>query len=256
MREAIATAVLSVLGEQEVVGIYSHGSSLKRWTSPIDYVPELSDVDVQLVLVNPDLLETDLDRTFAVQADYERRFSESVPAPLHTPRPQIMVINRELGNPEFLSGPVGTAITMFGSPFEEVRPQPDHAFVAAVDKKSLLSDVHASWTAKLPSHLIDRPAKFLWQPLRDMSWRISPLAPRVLSVLGASFEEAWGQNRSGLILSLRDRGETEFADTYARFYLEGWKFFKSGYVDSGAARRALSAGLGAIAQASKIASWR
>ncbi|MGE3073745.1 MAG: hypothetical protein AB7N24_06600 [Dehalococcoidia bacterium] len=253
MRESISEAILTVLGESEVIGIYSHGSSLKPWATPIDYVPELSDVDVQIVLRDPATLDEDLARTFAVQAEYERLFAARVPAPLHVPRPQIMVINRELGNPEFLSGPPGTAVTLFGQPFEKVRPQPDHTFVAAVDGKTLRNDAHDRWIAGLPAHLIDRPAKFLWQPLRDMSWRISPLAPRVLSVLGAGFEEAWGQNRSGLFSSLRNHGQPEFAETYARFYLEGWAFFQSNYTDADSARRGLLAGLAALRQAKDIA---
>src|SRR5205814_10092859 len=97
MRASIVEAVLANLGESEVVAVLAHGSSLKPWDSLIDYVPELSDVDVQLVLKDPDPFERDLERALAIQSDYERRFAARVPHPCHIPRPQIMVINRQLG---------------------------------------------------------------------------------------------------------------------------------------------------------------
>ena len=253
MREAITEAILTVLGEAEVIAILGHGSSLKHWDSPIDYVPEISDVDVQVVLRDPGLLDDHLENALAIQRQYERRYAQRKPTSRHFPRPQIMVINRLLTSPEFLSGPPGTGATLYGKPFEELRPQPDPRFVTEVDRKTLLGDANRPWLENLPSHIIDRPGKFLFQPLRDLSWRVAPLAPRVLSVLGARFEEAWGQNRTGLVQSLNAHGQPEFADAYAGFYLEGWNFFLSGYSDADAARRALLAGRDVLERAVEVA---
>jgi hypothetical protein len=144
-------------------------------------------------------------------------------------------------------------VTLFGTAQYDVRPQPDPDFVAQVDLKTLLEDTNAPWIAKLPDHVMDRPGKFLWQPLRDLSWRVAPTAPRVLSVLGAGFEESWGQNRTGLVRSLRARSQEAFADSYVSFYLEGWNFFLSGYRDADAARRALLAGRDVLIRATDIA---
>jgi hypothetical protein len=240
LRESIVEAVLAGLPEGSVLGVYAGGSSLKPWDSVIDYVPELSDVDVHVLLTDPDLLERDLGRSFALQADYEARFAARVPAPLHYPRPQIMVINRHLANPAFLAGPPGTSRTLHGKEHDEVRPQPsDPEFVRAVDRESLLNPREQEWIGRLADHVFDRPAKYLWQPVRDASWRVAPTGPRVLSILGASFAEAWGHNRTGVCERLLAAGQHDLAASYAGYYLEGWRFFLSGYRDSDAARQAL-----------------
>ena len=243
MRQSVLEALLANLGAGQFVGIYAHGSSLKRWRSPIDYVPELSDVDVQVVLRNPELLTGDLDRALAIEADYERRFSQRVPDPLHLPRPQIQVINRELEIPEFLPSPPGCSQTLFGRPINEVRPQPDPAFVVRVDRATLQQTANLEWIAKLPMWLIDRPGKYTWQALRDMAWRVSPTGSRALSALGAGFEEAWGGERTHIVERLVLRGQEELATSYAAFYLGGWAFFLSGYADADSARAALKAGV-------------
>lgn len=240
MRESIVEAVLAVLGEVGVLGVYGGGSSLKQWDSPIDYVPELSDVDVHLLLEDPADLEADLERSLAVQADYERRFAGRCPEPLHYPRPQIMVINRQLAEPKFMPGPRNTTRTLYGRPYEEVRPQSaDAGFIRAVDRESLLNPREQAWIAALPDHVIDRPGRYLWQPVREASWRVAPTVPRVLSVLGASFEEAWGGNRTDVVARLLDAGQDELTKAYTGYYLESWRFFLSGYSDADAARRAI-----------------
>ena len=243
MREAIVEALLGNLGEAEFVGIYAHGSSLKRWGSPVDYVPEISDVDVHVVLRHPELLTDDLSRALAIAADYETRFAAKMPAPLHFPRPQIMVINKELGSPGFLPSPPGSSQTLSGRPIGEVWPQPEPAFVVEVDRAALQQTANRDWIAKLPMWLIDRPGKYAWQAVRDMAWRISPTGPRVLSVLGGDFEEAWGGNRTQVVQRLAARGQGELAKAYSAFYLSGWDYFLSGNTDGGAARAALVAGV-------------
>ena len=242
MREAIVEALLANLGEDECVGIYAHGSSLKGWDSPIDYVPEISDVDIQMVLRDPKVLTDDLDRVLAIAADYETRFARHVPDPIHLPRPQIQVINKELEIPEFLPSPPGSSRTLFGRPIAEVRPQPDPAFVVQVDRATLQQTANIEWLASLPMWLIDRPGKYAWQALRDMAWRISPTGSRVLSVLGAGFEEAWGGNRTHVVERLAVRGQEELAERYASFYLHSWDYFLSGNADATAARAGLAAG--------------
>jgi len=240
MMESILESLHACLPAGTIEGVYGGGSSLKGWDSVIDYVPELSDVDVHILLTDPALLEQNLDRVFAFQAEYERRFAERFPDPIHYPRPQIMVINRHLANPAFLPGPPGTGRTLFGKPLDKVRPQPaDFEFVRKTDRESLIQERERQWIAGLPDHLIDRPGKYLWQPVRDASWRVAPTGPRVLSVLGASFAEAWGHNRTGVHARLIAAGQTEFAEAYAGYYLEGWAFFLSGYREAEHGRAAL-----------------
>jgi hypothetical protein len=253
MRECVLEALLGALGEDEFAGIYAHGSSLKKWDSPIDYVPEVSDVDVQLVLKRPEVLTEDLDRALAIAREYERRFGERCPDAVHLPRPQIQVINKELEIPEFLPSPPGTSRTLFGRDISEERPQPDPAFVAQVDRATLRKTDHVAWVADLPMWLIDRPGHYAYQALNAMAWRISPTGPRVLSLLGAGFDEAWGGNRTQIHQRLVERGHAEFAEDYAAFYLNAWQFFLSENQDIDAAHRALRAGARVIQQSHAIA---
>ena len=240
LRECIVETVLDVLPGGSVLGVYAGGSSLKPWDSVVDYVPELSDVDIHLLLTDEALLEGDLDRTFAVQADYERRFTARYPQPLHQPRPQVVVINKLIADPAFMGPPAGATRTLFGRPHEEVRPPPtDFEFVRKVDRERLLEPRDQAWVAGLPAHTLDRPFKYLWQPVRDAAWRVAPAGPRVLSILGEGFDDAWGHNRTWVANRLHGVGQAEFGDAYVGYYVECWRYFLSGYRDNAAARSAL-----------------
>ena len=50
MRQSILQTLLEFVKADNLEGVYAKGSSLKPWDSPLDYVPELSDVDVQVLL--------------------------------------------------------------------------------------------------------------------------------------------------------------------------------------------------------------
>jgi len=48
MKKAMCEALLERLRSGTVRALYAKGSATKPWTTPIDYVPEVSDVDVQI----------------------------------------------------------------------------------------------------------------------------------------------------------------------------------------------------------------
>jgi hypothetical protein len=56
LANAFAGALLEMIPEQDIAGIYLKGSTLKEWESPIDYVAEVSDVDIHLLFAD-DALE-------------------------------------------------------------------------------------------------------------------------------------------------------------------------------------------------------
>jgi len=49
MAEAFTEVLLEEIPDPDIVGIYCKGSVLKDWDSPLDYVPELSDVDIHIL---------------------------------------------------------------------------------------------------------------------------------------------------------------------------------------------------------------
>ncbi|ADD28042.1 hypothetical protein [Meiothermus ruber] len=252
MLESVLGALLNQLGEEAFVGIYAKGSALKPWDSPLDYVPELSDIDVQLVLRDPALLN-DIELALAVQAEMERRFFQRVPQPLHLPRPQIMVINPYLSDPNFSPSPAAIVQTLFGMPYTEVHPLTDREAVREADRWGLLERAKPEDLKAFPLNFIDMPGKYLFHCLRQLTWRVGPTASRVLSLLGSSFEEAWGHNRTHLVGRLEAAGQEQLAADYAGFYLCAWEFFRSGYTDSNTARRAIVHGVRALEAGRQVA---
>ncbi|KIQ54974.1 hypothetical protein [Meiothermus taiwanensis] len=252
MLEAVLEALLGQLGEEAFVGIYAKGSALKPWDGPLDYVPELSDIDVQLVLRDPELLN-DIELALGIQAEMERRFFQRVPQPLHLPRPQIMVINPYLSDPRFSPSPAAVVQQLFGKPYTEVHPLTNREAVREADRWGLLEHAKPEDLKAFPLNFIDMPGKYLFHCLRQLTWRVGPTASRVLSLLGRSFEEAWGHNRTHLVGQLEAAGQEQLAADYAGFYLCAWDFFRSGYTDSDSARQAIVHGVRALETGRQVA---
>src|SRR5687768_9127389 len=53
MTDAYVAALLERLPREQIVGLYAKGSAVKPWDAPIDYVPELSDVDLHVLVHDP-----------------------------------------------------------------------------------------------------------------------------------------------------------------------------------------------------------
>lgn len=239
LQEAVLEALLELTPAANVVGVYTKGSTVKAWDSPLDYVPELSDVDIQLLLHDERRLRT-LEGALEFQAGYEARFRARVPEPLHLPRPQIILLREMLSS--FAPAPARAVKTLYGRPYPEVHPLTDTTGMRKFDQEKLLQYASPEILAGFPLSWIDKPGKYLFLALRDLSWRVGPAGSRVLSLLGVEFDRAWGSNRTEIYAQLQELGQAEFAQRYAGFYLEGWRFFLSGYQDSEAGRRALLAG--------------
>lgn len=100
-----------------------------------------------------------------------------------------------------------------------------------------------AFLAGLFDTLLDRPGKYLFDVLRQLSWRVGPTGSRVLSVLGADFQTAWGGNRTQVYTRLKAFNQVELAEDYATFYLNAWDFFRSSYQNTQPAREAVLAGV-------------
>ncbi|HEY91826.1 MAG TPA: hypothetical protein G4O07_08330 [Dehalococcoidia bacterium] len=56
---------------------------------------------------------------------------------------------------------------------------------------------------RLPLQAVDRPAGYIKETLKAMSWRVSPAGPRVLHITGLPTEVAWSINRTSAVSLLR-----------------------------------------------------
>jgi hypothetical protein len=242
MVAAFLEAILLNFPPGAIAGITRKGSSLKPWDSPLDYVPELSDVDLH-VLFEEDVppyerhfsrLESALD----MQRHLDEGFRRRIPHPIHVPRIQMIVANVLHREPNFVPAPQQTERTIYGR--SDPLPEVDRDRSRAVCVTHLLE--HEPYVRKLPEDVADKTDRYLWPVLRTMTWRVGPTAPRALEVLGTPYEEAWGMNRTRLYHALGAAGEETLAEEYARFYLQGWRYFLSGYADGDAVRGALLAG--------------
>jgi hypothetical protein len=229
MADAWVEVLLARLPTGALRGVHLKGSTVKPWDSPIDYVPHMSDVDVHVLLAADedesylDGIDIALEVNVAVLAAYRRR----VPSALHLPRPQMVIANRLDHDPDILPSPASTVVTLYGEAY------PDRALTPEEEARQRLRDreqltQHLDFLAALALRAIDRPGRHLVPLVGELNWRVSPVAPRVLEVLGAPYSEAWSLNRTHLVAELRAAGLDELADAYAAYYLGGWRLFVEG----------------------------
>ena len=226
--------------EAEVRGIYLKGSAAKRWESPLDYVPEISDVDMHLWFHDdaawPRYLGT-VRQALDVSAGVEARFAARIARPLHEPRPQLIVMNKMMAEIEgFVHSPRSTVTVLYGEDY----PKGDYSDPDSIRRQDSARLVdEGGWVDSMPLHLVDKPGRYLREATRVLSWRISPIGSRVLHISGLDTGQAWGMNRTKVAMALRDRGLDSLADDYTAYYLSLWDYFLSGFTDSDAARSAI-----------------
>jgi len=239
MVAAICDVLLSELGDA-VAGIYLVGSAQHPWDTPIDYVPELSDVDIHLRLADTaSVPPLDTTRSLDVQRQVETRFFAQHPHSLHVPRPQIVVLNdnRHRGGTQIR--PSRAIRVLYGAPYPE-SPSEATRFVHAECERMI---GERAYIDQLPYKVVDRPGHYLWEVLRSAARHISAVGPRVLMFAGLAPDEAWSLNRTGVVGELNARGESEFAFAYASYYIATWQYHFSGRTYSAAAREAVRAGV-------------
>ncbi|WAS91303.1 hypothetical protein [Nannocystis punicea] len=252
MTSAYVAALVERVPREQIIGLYAKGSAVKPWDAPLDYVPELSDVDLHVLVHDPARLEASLGGlrgALDLQARAERLYFERFPGPLHVPRPQLLALNGLKEQPWYVPSVASTVRVLLGEPYPTTTAL-DAESIRRIDAASLLE--HEGYVAKLPWAVVDTPAKFLWGRLRELSWRVSPTSYRALSALGVPYAEAWGGNRSSAVRRLEALGEDALAAACAAFYAAAWDFFLSGYADGDAARRAVLAGAETLERGARI----
>jgi hypothetical protein len=255
MVAAYVGALRGSVPEAEIAGIYFKGSAQKKWDSPLDYVPELSDVDVHVLFAADEAEATHLgtpQQALELQAAAEAAYFAKVPEPIHVPRPQLIVLNSVIKEPDFVPTPAEAITVLHGGDYPagaSLGPEK----LKDLDARRLAGE--ASYLARFPMHAVDKPARYLREALRGMVWRVSPTAPRVLYLLGVPFAEAWTANRTRLVALLEEAGERDLAARYSQFYLSGWDYFLSAYGDHDAGRRALLAGIDVLRRGVEVGDW-
>ena len=186
LAECFRDQLLAQIPEGEIRAIYLKGSVVKRWESALDYVPEVSDVDMHIWFRDdaawPKYLGT-VDQALEVQRGVEERFTARISRPIHEPRPQIIVMNKMMAEHEgFLHSPRSTVKVLYGEEY----PEADYSDSDAIKRHDATQLVHeAEWVDAMPLHLVDKPGRYLREALRVVSWRVSPAGPASPSRLRA-----------------------------------------------------------------------
>jgi hypothetical protein len=241
MKAAYLETILEVIPRVALRDVFFKGSAFKPWDDLVDYVPELSDVDIHVWFEADDGFEKTfptLEAAFEFSAKAETRFFATCPKPLHVPRVQLIALNRLLEGEFFVASPASVTQSHFGLEYPNGRNTTPES-IRATDLQNMIDQAEQRSSLIRPERMIDKHGKHLRFILRELSWRIGPLASRALSLLGASYEDAWGHNRSSLLLKLEAQGQHDLVSSIRGFYESAWTYFLSQDRDGHAARTAI-----------------
>ena len=240
----MATAYLDVLVAEcpaaSITGVYVKGSAYRPWDTVIDYVPELSDVDIHVRLApGASAVIRSLPFALNVAGTALATFGQRFPDATHIPRPQLFFLDDLEKLTGYVPSPTGSVRTLLGQDYRS-GDRAEYADCAVSDARRFISDARFI-LEELPGKVIDRPGDLLWRAVARITWRVAPAGPRLLTQMGMDPYDAWLLNRSSVVRELTQRGHATLASSYAEFYLAGWEGFGSGFKDDDAARRALLA---------------
>ena len=253
MVDSFVQTLLDAIPNDHIRAIYLKGSSKKRWDTPIDYVPEASDIDIHLWLhddekrIRPSIT---LAQAAAIQRGGEAGYYAACPQPIHTPRIQLLDMNRLMDMPGYMHSPRSTVEVLIGEEY----PIADYTCLDDLERAKCTDLIdNASVLPKLPYRVIDRPGKHLAEVMRDLGYRVSPAAPIVLQLDGIGVETAWSMNRTQAVGALSRIRRSDLAAAYVRYYIARWNWFTSGYMDFDEARAAVFSAAEVIQRAETIA---
>lgn len=227
--------------DREIEYAYAKGSAVKRWDSPIDYVPEISDVDIHVHATNDEGIfhpPNDFNDAIQISEKYETRFHEMRQDALHMPRSQIMTINKLEELVQYCPPHISDVHVLFGEPKQEVLPPIDTIRKQDVTNLLKLED----YLEPIPRQVFDRAGHDLWYIIRAMTWRVSPSPVRLLSQTHDNPIDLWSWNRTRVEKELRDQNYDQIAGFYKGFYMSGWDLFLSEFKSMSAYRNVVTHG--------------
>jgi len=236
-----------ILEQLDIKYAYAKGSVTKRWDSPIDYVPEISDVDIHISLRDATNLfpsSNEFVDAMRISEDYERRFHEVRKDPLHFPRSQIMVIEHLKNVLDYVPPRIEDIKILFGKVNQLEFPDID-----SMRKKDLANLIKLEeYLQGIPMRVVDRAGFDFWSVIRTMTFRVSPSPVRILSQTHDNPIDIWSWNRTRIELELRNQGYDQIAHSYRGFYESGWDLFLSEFKNLKAFRSVVNHGYNLLKQ--------
>lgn len=241
--------LLNSFFQDDLEYVYVKGSAMKPWKSMIDYVPQISDVDIHVKLKdsNSELLkhpslEIALQFGHTYQKLFKKENEQRKRKYSHLPRIQLVVINKlKLSKENFVYPRLQDVHVLVGNPIFPTELSFD--FVRKSDNEELLQIPKV--IAKANNDLVDRSDSFEYYiVLRRINFVISPSPVRLLTqlLIDENPYDIWVFNRSTIKEKLESLSLNELASTYERYYLAGWKLFTSKFMDTNKFINVLSLG--------------
>jgi hypothetical protein len=252
MTRSCVDALLAIIPRDQIEALYLLGSAIRKWDTPLDYVPEFSDVDIHVLFADDDAVHSSLDEVsqgLRIQDSMDEGYHKVIALPLHVPRVQLKVANELRQQPDYTQPPPDTVRVLLGQ--LPSAPLADAATLRALAGQNLLDT--SPFLVTLGRHIADMAGKHLWVLVRSLTWRVAPTGPRGLELLGVPHADVWSLNRSAIVERLEEMREGELARDYAAFYLDAWEGFMSECRTDEAARRAVWAGAQVLARGIAIA---
>jgi hypothetical protein len=246
---AMIEAVRMVLEKHgKIEAMHVQGSACKEWDSPIDYVPNMSDVDIHISAE----LDPDLNLSMTLSEEIETEYRQRISTPYHIPIVQISFLQELHSQVRYYPCPPSTVHHMKGPLHEYKDPDMIAAQLRAVEQllenKAFIEGKHR--------RLFYKEGYALGRLMLDIAWRISSIGPHVLTLHGMPYTEAWSKNRTAIVAALESCGEVTLARSYEKFYLCGWEHFLSQGADTAATREGIRAGWNTLLTGIAIAEAR
>ena len=165
-----------------------------------------------------------MDKSAVFANKIENAYKKSLPEHYHYPTLQLNSINKISSLKAYMPVPKISERFLFSHGSKEfVRPRVRYKI--SVAKKEIIE--HNNFVNNFFSRIIDKNRDTMEKYVREIGWRISPASYSTLFILGASYDEAFGYNRTAIMKRFKKLGYAKLSNDYASFYIYAWKYYLS-----------------------------
>ena len=228
--------MLNVSLPNEIEYIFTKGSSAKKWETEIDYVPQISDIDIHVKLKEKRKNLLNLDDSFEhasyFTTNYEDLFNEMCRGKKYSPQhlPRIQIVQLDLVKRKgYVVPPRDCDITWIQGN-TTLPDEMDHNLVRKMDLMNLQSE--SSFISSIPRTYMELSGLEYYTLLYKINSRISPSPIRLLTqILDTNPHDVWAYNKTEVKNKLIENHFEELARYYEIYYIQGWELFKNNFTD-------------------------
>jgi hypothetical protein len=226
MLETVKEVLLKSFGKS-IVGIYFKGSANKKWDSLIDYVPELSDIDIHVMFKNQKIYDSfclDINKVLKLTEQLESLYFKKNKYPSHLPPLQLLSLNKIHSEEDYVPPVQSTVATIYGKEYSLYYNPKKHIIdIKKRSRKQILE--HESVLRTIRTKGCYRYGNYLYKYLNELSWRLSSAGPNFLCLNNFTYENAWSLNRTYIVKNLKKLKYMNLAKSYHDYYYYAHRYF-------------------------------